>query len=324
MGKKLTNEEFLNKLQEKNIKYKPLDEYINSQTKIRWQCDKYENHIWSAIPNNILNGHGCPYCTNEKILVGYNDMWTTNPNIASMLLNHDDGYKYQQYSNKKTDWICPTCNRVIRNKIINTVTTKGKPSCKLCNDGISYPEKFISELLNQLNVSFLHEIKFNWSNGKRYDFYIEDMSLIIECHGMQHYNGKFNSYGMKARSLEEEIINDDFKHNIAINNGIKHYIQLDCRYSNVDYIKQSVLNSELNNLFNLSCIDWDLCNKKSLLYNTIEVCNLWNSGFKYVGEIANKLNLDISTVIYKLKSCADAGLCDYKPHSSYGAKKYKI
>ena len=37
-----------------------VDEFINNQTKVRFKCS--EGHIWSATPNSILNGRGCPDC----------------------------------------------------------------------------------------------------------------------------------------------------------------------------------------------------------------------------------------------------------------------
>jgi hypothetical protein len=40
------------------------DIYINSRTKIRWQCK--EGHEWEAIPANILFGGWCPTCNNKQ------------------------------------------------------------------------------------------------------------------------------------------------------------------------------------------------------------------------------------------------------------------
>ena len=42
-------------------------EYINTNNKLKWQCDK--GHIWWAIPNNIKNQNSwCPYCSNTATL----------------------------------------------------------------------------------------------------------------------------------------------------------------------------------------------------------------------------------------------------------------
>ena len=44
------------------------------------------------------------------------------------------------------------------------------------------------------------------------------------------------------------------EHNIIV-------IRIDCKKSEKDYIKNNIIDSCLNDLFDLSNIDWDLCNK---------------------------------------------------------------
>ena len=46
-----------------------------------WKC--YRGHEWPAKISNRSNGRGCPYCSGQKVLVGYNDLKTTNPALAS-------------------------------------------------------------------------------------------------------------------------------------------------------------------------------------------------------------------------------------------------
>lgn len=58
-----THAQYLQDLLDKNIQYKPLEEYVNSRTKILHECS--EGHIWSSNPNSILNGKGCPTCSKK-------------------------------------------------------------------------------------------------------------------------------------------------------------------------------------------------------------------------------------------------------------------
>jgi len=47
-------------------------EYINSKTKLLWQCHK--KHEWWAAPSDVMHSHWCPYCDDslaEKICRGY-------------------------------------------------------------------------------------------------------------------------------------------------------------------------------------------------------------------------------------------------------------
>ena len=168
--KKLTNDEFLKRLKNKNIKYIPLEEYQGYEVKIKWACLKNTKHIFEATPLNVFGGRGCPYCSHHKVFVGETDMWTTNPKMASMLKDPEDGYKYTENSTHRLYWKCLDCGNILF-KSPNTVFRQGL-SCDVCSDGISYAERYMISILNQLNIKYLHDVATNWSNGKRYDFYI--------------------------------------------------------------------------------------------------------------------------------------------------------
>lgn len=241
-----------------------------------------------------------------KVVKGKTDLWTTSPQIAQLLLNPEDGYKLSLESHKKADFLCPNCNTII-NKVVRSINRHGF-KCPCCSDGISYPEKFVSNLFNQLGVRFLQDTSLPWSDGKRYDFYVKDMSLIIEAHGMQHYSEEAMFSKANGRSEKD---NDEYKMEIALNNGIKHYVVLDCRYSDFDYIKRSVLDSELNTLYDLSFVDWNILKIDCFKSKVIEACDLYNSGIKNTSKIAEALKLDRTTVIEYLLRSASAGMCDY-------------
>ncbi len=52
-----------------------------SNKKVWWICAK--GHEWEAIIAHRTKGVGCPYCSNKKVLPGYNDLATTHPHLAS-------------------------------------------------------------------------------------------------------------------------------------------------------------------------------------------------------------------------------------------------
>ncbi|MBO5005058.1 MAG: zinc-ribbon domain-containing protein [Clostridia bacterium] len=79
-----------------------------SDKKVWWICSK--GHEWETQVKNRTRGTGCPYCSNQKVLVGYNDLLTINPKLAS-----EWNYKrniditpseFTSFSNKKVWWIC--------------------------------------------------------------------------------------------------------------------------------------------------------------------------------------------------------------------------
>ena len=61
MPRKLTHEEFLNKLQQINSNIEILGTYVNSQTKILCKCKK-DGYEWKTKPTVLLQGKGCPKC----------------------------------------------------------------------------------------------------------------------------------------------------------------------------------------------------------------------------------------------------------------------
>lgn len=304
---------FLQYLKDNHIKATPLERYINGNTKINFQCE--QGHIFSIRPRAVVDGQGCPYCSGNKVLVGFNDFNTTHPELAKYLKNQEDGFKYSFGSHKKVDWICPICKKEIKGSF-HDISHIGVV-CKCCSDNVSYSEKFVSSLLRQLDINYIHDKTLPWSNYKRYDFYLPVHNTIIECHGVQHY---------KETHISKDLIsiqkNDKYKNDLALQNGIQNYIVLDCKKSELQYIKESILNSQLNDMFDLSIIDWDKCHFDTFKSIVGQILNLWEKG-KNTVEIANSLEIDRHTVVKYLKRANDVNLCEYNPveEQNKGRKK---
>ena len=151
-------------------------------------------------------------CTNQRVVIGINDMWTTNPELASLLANPEDGYKYTKCSTKKLNWKCPDCDEIIYNISIKQVYSNKKLSCPKCSDGISYPNKFMYHILKSLGENFKNEYSPDWIKPKRYDFALfkENKKYIIEMDGGLGHGNKNTMNTTKERQIE--IDNDkDFE-----------------------------------------------------------------------------------------------------------------
>ena len=291
----------------------------NSQKKVWWVgiC----GHEWEAVVASRTRGGseaGCPVCNNKIVLIGFNDMWTTNPEQAKMLLNKEDGYKYTETSGKRVDWKCLECENIIKDRQISTIYENGI-SCSRCSDGVSFPQKFVFNLLKEENVRLVPEKVFGWSQGKRYDFYLPDHNWIIEVHGEQHYGKGFVSMGKHERTLEEEQENDRLKERLAKENGIENYIIIDARKSTVEHIRGSILDSDIIKL--LSEIDFIRIGQLSSNSRVKTACDLWNSGIHSTVEIAEELGMNRKAIRKYLKRGVEIGWCDYSkelariPHS---------
>lgn len=269
------------------------------------------------LQSSLEKNRGCNVCCNpsKKILIGYNDIWTTNLELAKLLVNPEDGYKYTQGSGKRVDFKCPNCGNII-NKKISKVKRDGL-FCPKCNDKLPYTEKFIFNVFQQLlSDNFIYQlskITFKWCKNHRYDFYfkVNNERYILEVNGLQHYQDSFESCGGKTLRQEQE--NDKLKRKLALQNGIKeeNYIVIDCRYSELEWIKENILNSRLNELFDLSKINWLECHKYTCSSLVKKACELWNSGIHNVTDIGKIMKLSNSTIVKYLKHCSKLKWCNY-------------
>jgi hypothetical protein len=235
---------------------------------------------------------------------------TTRPEFAKLFWDVDDAFIYTYSSEKKTNFKCPNCGKKVENKQICYVYRRGI-SCHFCSDGISYPEKFMYNLLEQLNVDFEFQKTFEWSNRKKYDFYIPSLNVIIETNGGQHTGKGFKSIG--GRTLEEEQENDRIKEELALKNKINNYVAIDCSKSEFEWIKNNILNSKLseNKLLDLSKVDFLKCHEFTCSSLVKKACDLWNSGIRNTTEIGKILKLHHSTVSSYLKKGTQLSWCDY-------------
>lgn len=260
--------------------------------------------------SHLKEGRGCPTCRGLKVVEGINDIPTTSPWMIKYFQGGKvEALNYTNNSNKVIYPKCPFCGRISDKPVkINKIYTKNGFSCH-CSDGISYPEKFVSEFLNQLEIKYISQATKNsidWlEDNKRYDFYIPDKNIIIEVNGRQHYD--YNNW--TGKSLQQEQLNDAIKESIAIKNGISLYIKLDCRESSKEYIRNSILNSELNSVYCLDNINWEQCEIRALSNTTKEICDFYSNVSNDTKLISKKFNKSINTISRHLKSGNKYGWC---------------
>jgi DNA-directed RNA polymerase subunit RPC12/RpoP len=255
----------------------------------------------------VLARNQCAVCTNKIVYIGFNDVWTTNPDMAILLYNPDDGYKYTQGSNKKVNWKCQRCGHIIKNKSFANIKHNGLV-CPICSDGISVPNKFIAALLDSLDIKFDREKQFDWNINRFYDFYLPENNVIIEVHGLQHYEecGFASKWNLHLKDVKE---NDKQKQLKAELNGINEYIIIDARYSEIDWLRNHVLTSKLINFYNLENVDWEMCFKKTCTSNLIEACKLHNLG-KSDDEIIRTLKISKSGLYLLIRKGRKIKLCE--------------
>ena len=68
-----------------------------------WKCEL--GHRWQTSALNRMYGRGCPYCTNRKLLPGFNDLATTHPEVAEQADGWDPSSVFFG-SGPLRDWKC--------------------------------------------------------------------------------------------------------------------------------------------------------------------------------------------------------------------------
>ncbi len=98
-----------------------------SNKKVWWVCP--EGHEWPVIvAKRTKRGYGCPTCSNRQILIGYNDLATTHPEIAKELVNVDPTTIHKGTRDKVT-WVCPEGHQYPSRVYSRAVTGNGCPKC---------------------------------------------------------------------------------------------------------------------------------------------------------------------------------------------------
>lgn len=99
---------------------------------------------------------------------------------------------------------------------------------------------------------------------------------------------------------------------MSLQNKIDKYIVIDCKHSDFEYIKSNILNSELNDIFDLNNVDWFKIEENSQKSIYLEILNLWNSSDSIdVKELSGIIKLHPATVSKVLKNFDKIGLTVY-------------
>lgn len=326
MAKRLTNEEFqkrLSKLRDGGADVFADGLYCGDKKYMDFYCSK--KHHWPAFPNCIFRGSGCPYCSGRLPIVGETDLWTTRPDVASILKNQGDGYKYSHGSHQHVDFICPDCG-VILNKEIKAVCEQGL-GCKYCSDHISYPNKFIRAVLKYTDVeNIIPEWSPEWIGGCRYDMYFtkHNQAYIVEMDGGLGHNNREIRNESRLTGAEVDAIKDHKAkvHNITL-------IRIDCNYEKIserfEYIRNNIMHSKLSDIIDLSGVHWDECNRLSVTSYVIGAAKMFNEGSS-VQDISSYYNYCTHTIRQWLYQAEELGLCDCTEirGTKRGTKPYKV
>ena len=129
----------------KNGNLTPSQVVSGSHQTVWWRCSL--GHEWRAeIVDRTRGTNGCPYCGNKKVLAGFNDLASIEPEIAAEWHPTLNGALTPEMvtagSNRKAWWICPD-GHVWRTAISNRTNAKKRTGCPVCNGNVSQKHRHL-------------------------------------------------------------------------------------------------------------------------------------------------------------------------------------
>lgn len=214
---RLSQDEFIKKLEAVNINIIPLDKYVTAKEKIRFKCSVC-NSIWEATPDSVLKGSGCPKCavkrvhsmqklSQEEVVRRVNSI---NPNIILL----------DKYINSKTSLQCYCKKHKLKFTSKAQTVLSGTyicPECKkekVSEKQMKSNKEFINQLKN-LNICVLPLEDYKGSNVK-IAFKCLKCGYIREAipsNVIAHNGGCPKCAGQSIKSLTDFIIQANIVHN---------------------------------------------------------------------------------------------------------------
>ena len=130
----------------KNGNLTPSQVVSGSHQTVWWRCSL--GHEWRAeIVDRTRGTNGCPYCGNKKVLAGFNDLASIEPEIAAEWHPTLNGALTPEMvtagSNRKVWWLCPE-GHVWRTAISNRTNAKKRTGCPVCAGNVSQKHRHLS------------------------------------------------------------------------------------------------------------------------------------------------------------------------------------
>lgn len=101
-----------------------------SKKRVWWKCEK--GHEWEAPVYSRVSGRGCPFCSNKRVLVGFNDLASTHPGLAAEWDTYGNDISPEELTagaHRKVSWVCERGHRWKAPVQNRTKLRSGCPGC---------------------------------------------------------------------------------------------------------------------------------------------------------------------------------------------------
>lgn len=239
---------------------------------------------------HLKNGRGDAYKAEKKRRTHEGNSLYSVEHVRPYLIDIEEAKKTAQFTKKNIKVKCTGCG-IEKVTTPNTLTRYGF-SCSICSKGY-FPEQMFIAYSEVKKLGFLHQQTLPNSN-RRFDSVDYELRIICEQHGSQHYDRTSPWYKRTDKSDKE-------KREYCKENGWL-LIELDCRKSEFEFIKNSINNCEhLPNILPEDEVEILQLIEKNKHYDTKEIVRLYESGlstFK-IGEIYNMSYGNVNKILRK-------------------------
>lgn len=183
----------------------------SSEVEVEWRCPNGFSHTWFSTPGNRMASpvtSGCPICANRRILPGFNDLATTDPELASELVDQSLATKISRGSGRKVEWRCARGH--VWTAVVGHRTGKNPTGCPICNPtGTSRAERELSACVKRLlpDEVVLTNDQSLLPGRMELDIVVPSRKVAFEFNGVRWHSeemGRGRSYHLdKARACQE-------------------------------------------------------------------------------------------------------------------------
>ena len=223
-----------------NSEIKAPEVTVGSGKKLLWVCNS--GHEWEEAVSNRYNGNGCPYCSNHKILIGFNDLATTNPQLAKEV-SLDSKIKATEVtagSNKKLLWRCSKGHEW-EAAVLHRSQNTGCPKCSG-----SKMERDFAQLVKTLipeNTDIIHNDR-KLIKPYELDVLIPSLNLAFEFNGDYWHSNEMIRERHPHFKTSKQF--DDFKKQECEKHGVELFFVREKQWANnyektVDRIKRIIV-----------------------------------------------------------------------------------
>ena len=168
---------------ERNSPLRPNMVTAQSQKIVWWKCA--QGHEWQASISNRNKGRGCPICSNKQVLIGYNDLATTHPEIAAEW-NYEKNTditptQVTKGAHNMVWWRC-SLGHEWQTSVMHRTSGTGCPICS-SEQRVSFPEKAVSFYIQNAFCGVEENYHADWLGRFELDIALPEFKIGIEYDG---------------------------------------------------------------------------------------------------------------------------------------------